>query len=148
MRRNSADSTFKYLPLMLPILLLSFLVGGNLSSCTALGQKPARERTIAIRIPREDAHRYLAGAACFPRAPQSAPDGLPVILRQSGLTEQGVAHALILALGAIPESHLIDLDADIPDNHRDLGVVTHRGHHPFRNQRLIAPPIRPVTFCQ
>lgn len=105
------------------------------------------QQPVAIRIPREDARRYLAGE-CFPRAPQSAPDGLPLILKQTPLDAQEVAHALILALGAVPESQLIEVEDEIPAGFRDLGVKSHRGHHPFRPQRLVAAPVKPVKFCE
>lgn len=116
------------------------------------------QQPTAIRIPREDALRYLAGG-CFPRAPQESPDGVPIIL--TGLYRppfdkempilfdgQEVAHALILALGAVPESQLIEVEDEIPAGFRDLGVKSHRGHHPFRPQRLVAAPVKPVKFCE
>lgn len=112
-------------------------------------QQPVKVKPIAIYIPHADIQRYLAGEVCFPRAPQSAPDGLPVVLRQFPPSDaQEVARALALALGAIPESHLIEVDDDLPVGFRDLGIVSHRGHHPFREQRLIGETIRPVRFCE
>lgn len=90
---------------------------------------------IAKSIPREVAISALKGECLSKKYHQNVD---PLLLTNS----------LILHLGIIPPSHLIELHEEIPPTHKHLSIVSHNGHHPFRPQRLIGEVIKPITFCK
>jgi hypothetical protein len=113
-----------------------------LLAASAQAQQP-----VAVILDRDAAIRFLNGECVPPLVDARTDNSVTVIVRDvSNPTE--LTAALILALGIVPPSRVVEIDEAIPEGLQHLDVIGHNSHPPFRPQRLVAEPVRHVRFCQ
>jgi hypothetical protein len=114
-----------------------------------------QEETVAVSLDRQTAQEVLRGR-CLHRAhlvelvPGAPEDSKKVtlILRRAGMDDrQEIANAIVIALGVVPQSNIVHLDAPIPEGFVHAGFEEPDHVHHFVRRRRIAQVIPPVTFC-
>lgn len=112
--------------------------------------------TVAMVLDRDVARRVLAGECLDRRAlhvlqtPEPIDSDVMLILKRGSAADgQAIADALVLALGILPRTMVIDADATLPegftfDRFVEVGEAPH-----FRSKRgqLVNEIIPPVKFC-
>lgn len=101
----------------------------------------------AMRIDREDARAFLNGRCLPPVLQADSTDTVTVIVAAGSTAEEWTA-ALVLALGIVPPSRVIEIDEPIPAGFEHLDIIDHRSHPPFREQRVVGQTPPRVRFCQ
>jgi hypothetical protein len=113
-----------------------------LLAASAQAQQP-----VTISLDRNAAIRFLNGE-CVPPLIDARTDNPVTVIVQDVTNPAELTAALILALGIVPQSRVIEIDEAIPEGFQHLDTIEHNSHPPFRPQRLVAEPVPRVRFCQ
>jgi len=120
----------------------------------------SQDDAVAFAYDKDGARLLLAGRECFDpstlvrfeQADEDDDDVVMLILKQDAVDQrdgQAVAEAVVLALGILPRTMIIDADATIPEGfvHRHFVEVGQDPTRTTRGQR-VDEVIPPVTFCE
>jgi hypothetical protein len=105
------------------------------------------QQPVAVSLDRDAAVRFLNGA-CVPPLTEARTDNSVTVIVQDRSNEAELTAALILALGIVPPSRVVEIDEAIPEGFQHLDTIEHNSHPPFRPQRLVGPIVPVVRFCK
>lgn len=102
-----------------------------------------------VYIDRDKAVRFINGECIQRGLIAETANPVTLIVRTGGRSDTTEwTNALILALGIIPPSRVIEIDERIPAGFGHLDIIEdHNSHLPFREQRIIGPIVPRVRFC-